>query len=101
MSDYGEHLAQHRRITLLRLLEGGGGSANESILQDALEQCGLGAMLTRAVTRELLKWLEDRNLIRIEWFGQTLAVAHITERGVNVAKGKETVEGVKRPSVGG
>lgn len=100
MSDYTEHLAQHRRLTILRLLEQAGGSANESILQDALDQVGLGALLTRTVVRDLLKWLEDRSLIKQQWFDQTLVVAHITERGVNVAKGKELVEGVKRPSVG-
>jgi hypothetical protein len=100
MTPYERTLAEHRRITILRLLHDGGGAANESILKDGLEDLGLEAGLTRAVVREDLKFLEVCGAIRQEWFGDKLVVAHITERGVDIAKGRIMVEGIKRPSVG-
>jgi hypothetical protein len=100
MTPYEKNLAEHRRLSVLKVLVKGGGFSNESILKDAVEEVGLGAGLTREVMREDLKFLEERAAIKIEWVGDTLAVAHITVRGVDIATGRILVEGIKRPSIG-
>lgn len=100
MSNYAKNLAEHRRIAILKLLVEAQGATNESILQSSLGDLGLGAMLTRNAVREDMKFLEDRGLIRQEWYDDKLVIAHIQRRGVDVAEGKELVEGIKRPSLG-
>jgi len=100
MTPYQKTLAEHRRITILRLLNDGGGVANESILKDGLEEVGLEAGLTRAMVRDDLKFLETVGAIRQEWFGDKMVVAHLTERGADIAKGRVVIDGIKRPSLG-
>jgi hypothetical protein len=100
MSDFAQVLAGHRRITMLRLMSDSGGSANESTLQDGLEMVGLEAGLTREALRDDLKFLEERGAIQLKWYGDKLVVAHITTRGVDIAKGRVFVDGIKRPSIG-
>lgn len=97
---YAQTLAEHRRISILRVLMETGGKGNESILADALESLGLDAGLTRNVVREDLRFLERVGAIRIEWFGDSLAVAHILERGTDIARGRIVADGIKRPSLG-
>ena len=99
MSGYGENLSRHRRLSCLRLLEEAG-AANESLLFDCLESIGLDAGLTRAALRDDLKWMAERDLVRLVMANQTLMVVTITERGIDVAKGRVVVEGVKKPSLG-
>jgi hypothetical protein len=105
VTPYEKHLAEHRRITILRLLAGedgqvGAGTANESILFDCLEAVGLEAALTRQAVRDDLKWMEAHDLVRTEMVGGQLMVATITQRGVDCARGRIIVEGVKKPSLG-
>lgn len=102
--EYAEILAEHRRLAILRLLAGEDGStgaetANESILYDCLDRLGLDAGLTRAVVREDLAFLVGRDLVRTEMV-ETLMVATITRRGVDVARGREQIKGIKKPSLG-
>jgi hypothetical protein len=97
---FAEHLAQDRRLAMLKLLVETDGVANESVLMTGLEMLGHSAGLTRAAVREDLKFLEDRGLIRLEWFGDKIAVAHLLRRGVEVGQGREHVEGIKRPALG-
>lgn len=104
-NSYLENLARHRRLSILKLLAGeddqpGGGSANESLLFDCLEMVGLDAALTRDAVREDLKWMAARDLIRTTMASETLMVAHITGRGVDVARGRAVVDGIKKPSLG-
>jgi hypothetical protein len=82
------HLAEDRRLVILRLLTEAGGTANDSVLEVGLQQLGHRRGLTRDVVRADIDWLKARRL-----------VASITERGLNVAEGHETVDGVKRPSL--
>jgi hypothetical protein len=102
MSSLREIAAVHRRIGILRILASPdvAGSANESVLKDALEDLGLEAGLTREAVREDLRFLEKCGAVRLEWFDDKLMKAHITERGVDIAKGRVIVEGIKRPSLG-
>jgi hypothetical protein len=96
---YASTLAEHRRIAILKILLETGGQANESILKDALAELGLGAMLTRQAVRDDISFLETVGAVRLTWYEDKLVVPHITERGQDIAEGREIVAGIKRPSL--
>lgn len=96
--NYAEHLAADRRLCILRVLTELNGSANESVLHDALEHLGHRKQPRDAI-REDITYLGDRGLIVIEWAGH-LQVCTITRRGVDAAEGRIEVQGVKKPSIG-
>ena len=96
---YRQAVTEHLRLTLLRLLadQGGGYAANESVLADAANRYGFRA--SRDVIRGELAWLAEQGLIEREEVGE-LAVATLTQRGLDTAEGRAGVPGVKRPSPG-
>ncbi|MGQ9370545.1 VpaChn25_0724 family phage protein [Azospirillum sp. A39] len=89
-------LQEDRRLAVLRLLVEAGGSANESVLHAGLR--ALGNRIGREDTRRIVEWLKERRLVEISFFKETILVAGLTERGLDVANGDATVDGVKRPS---
>ncbi|HEY2070698.1 MAG TPA: hypothetical protein VGG48_14165 [Rhizomicrobium sp.] len=95
-----EIAAAHRRLSILKLLVESNGDANESVLREALAQLGLTAGLTREAVRMDLRFLETAGCIRLEWFDDKLAVAHVLERGADVAAGTIAITGIKKPSFG-
>lgn len=96
--NFRAYLEEDLRLVLLLLLKEAGGTANESVLRSGA--AGLGhAKATRDELRFELEWLKERGLVTLEWFGDKVAVASITERGLDVAEGRVTVEGVKKPSI--
>ncbi len=97
---YFEHLTHDRRLVILRLLKQSGGSGNDSILLQGVRLIGHLAA-TRDDIRDDLEFLKERRLVRLEHFNETVMVATITERGIDVAEGRVEVEGVKKPSPGG
>ncbi len=94
---YLNHIAENRRLCLLRLLKDGG-SANESVLHTGLELLGFRRE-PRDRVRDDLRFLLNAGLITVEWFSD-VQVCDITRRGVDAADGAITVEGVKKPSIG-
>ena len=88
-------LDAQQRLVILRSLLDIGGAANESILNDCLDQLGTGRV-TRDRVKTLLAWLEEQGLVRIERLA-TVQVAHLTGRGLDAAEGRATVPGVKKP----
>lgn len=97
---YRDLVAADRRLCILRLLVEDGGHANESVLEQALEALGHRAGMERAVVRQYLRDLESVGCITIDFYRDKIMVASITERGVKVARGQVTVDGVKQPSPG-
>jgi len=94
---FPDFVTEDRRLAILRLLsEQQGYSLNDSVLHDALEQ--LGHSVPRAIVRDDMNWLAERDLVSIETVAGRVAVATLTERGADVAAGRTRVEGVKRPS---
>jgi len=90
---------QHLRLSILKfLLELRFSGANESLLLDALRDLRIKA--DRSQVREALAWLAERNLIKIDRFGDDggLMLAEITELGIDVALGDRQCEGVRPPS---
>lgn len=87
-----------QRLCILRLLKSAPGySANDSIIDDVLGQ--FGHNISRDLVRSHVRWLEEQGLVTVEMLGITLN-ARATQRGIDIAKGDATCEGVKRPSPG-
>ncbi|MDC9620126.1 ArsR family transcriptional regulator [Xenorhabdus sp. XENO-7] len=89
-----EILDADQRLVLLRSLAECGGEANESVLQTCLDT--YGHRLSRDRVRSHLGWLEEQGLCSVNDVAGCL-VATLTGRGVDVAEGRSTVPGVKRP----
>lgn len=97
---YPDFLDADRRLCILRLLVEGEGHSNESVLESCLKMLGHYVGLDRAYVREQLRKLEQMGCVTIEYFRDTVMVAHITERGVAVVEGRSRVEGIARPAMG-
>lgn len=100
MSDYREILSADRRLAILRLLVEAGGEAGESVLEKALHMLGHRAGVDRDQVRQDLRELETRDCVKVELFNDVVMVAAITRRGVSVAEGIISVEGVAKPAMG-
>lgn len=87
--------AENRRCALLRFLnEDADYAMNTSILQDALAVIGHG--VPRDVVNTDAAWLEEQGLVSCGYLGG-IVVVKLTQRGAEVAAGRATVPGVKRP----
>lgn len=98
---YADHLKANRRLCILQNLIEDGGSGSETAIEQILLASGHRFGLTRNYVRDQLKYLADVDAVSIEYFRDRLMVATITERGVNIAQGRITVDGVEAPPVGG
>lgn len=93
-----EIMAGHQRLVILRLLaEVPGFDLNESVIQDGLDAYGLD--ISRDALRTQLMWLSEQSLVTIDYIGKTMT-ATLTGRGEDVAAGRATVPGIKRPRAG-
>lgn len=92
---YAELIAADIRLVILRALaEDTGYSHNESVLQSVLEV--FGHSISRDRIRTELNWLAEQGLVTLRDAAGYL-VATLTGRGADVAAGRVTVPGVKRP----
>lgn len=98
---YKDALNADRRLILLDLLLQDGGMGNERVLEAGLDQLGHRIGVDRSSVREHLRFLETAGCVTIDLFRDTIMVATITERGVKVARGNITVDGVAKPIIGG
>ncbi len=95
---FADHLkAERRRMLLLTLLDLDG-HGNESSLLTALHLDG-HIRETEDTLREDLTFLRQAALVTITMFQEKVMVARITDRGIDCAKGRVVVEGVKRPKI--
>lgn len=93
---FQKRVQEHLRLTLLRLLEEESDrTLNDSLINDLTEDYGFTPNRDR--TRTELAWLEEQGLVRLETISG-LALATLTERGSDVARGRAIVPGIKRPS---
>lgn len=97
---YKDLVDADRRLVILDLLLQDNGHGNERVLEAGLAQLGHRVGLDRASVRAHLKHLETTGCVTIDLFRDTIMVASITERGVKVAKGYITVDGVAQPTPG-
>lgn len=92
---FAEVVTADIRLVMLRALaEDTGYSHNESVLQSVLEV--FGHCISRDRIRTELSWLAEQGLVTLRDAAGYL-VATLTGRGGDVAAGRVTVPGVKRP----
>lgn len=95
---FADLIASDMRLVILRCLnEDPGYDLNESMLQGMLES--LGHNMSRDRIRTELAWLAEQGLITVTEV-VSIQVATLTGRGADVATGRSTVPGVKRPRPG-
>jgi hypothetical protein len=98
VSTYGDLVNEHLRITILLLLKDQNDYAlNESLLLDLVGNFGFAP--SRDKLRTQLSWLAEQDLIKLSGVPHC-QVATLTARGDDVAHGRTTVPGVKRPRPG-
>lgn len=98
MTDFAVHLAEDRRLVILRvLLESAGFTGNEYILQSMAER--LGHVVSSDRIRTDLAWLAEQDLITLDDVAG-VKIARLTARGEDAARGRTVVPGVKRPRAG-
>ncbi len=91
-----ERRMEDRRLVILRLLQGTPGyEAGESVIHLALAD--FGHSVSRDTVRSDFAWLEEQGLVRTNQIASVM-IARATERGIDVALGRATVPGVKRPA---
>lgn len=88
-------LHEDQRLVILRTLaEMNGYQANESILQMVLDKYGHN--ISRDLVLSHLQFLQEQGLVSLEDVNG-IQVATLNSRGEDVAAGRATVSGVKRP----
>ena len=93
---YQDLVTEDQRLAVLRLLaEDAGYSHNDSVLQTALD--AIGHAISRDAVRTLLAWLDEQGLVTVEAI-ESIRVATLSRRGLDVAQGRAVVPGVKRPA---
>lgn len=101
--NFDELLRENRRLTILRMLmKAPGYEANHIVIQTALEGVGLTASESQVIAD--LRWLESLGLLKLEQVeGSNMCVwiASLTTYGGDVAEGRATVPGIRRPLPGG
>lgn len=92
---YAKHLTKDRRLIMLRVLANSPGySANEYSIEAVLED--LGHVISNDLLRGEIAWLAEQQLISTSQVGG-VTIAKITQRGLDIARGKATHPDVQRP----
>lgn len=95
MSEYGDTMRRHRRLAILRHLEGCAEyTSNASILVDVLSGVGVTSTWAQVVTE--LAWLAENGFVALDDRGD-FAIAAATGRGVEIARGLASHPEIKRP----
>lgn len=95
---YAERVSQEQRLVMLQALATDGDyRINDLMLYTWLEQVALEISMDKLRTQ--MRWLEEQELVTIEQMGSML-IATLTERGLDIAKGRARVDGVARPAPG-
>ena len=86
-------LNQDQRLCLLRSLNDCGGNANDSVLQDCLDQ--YGHTVTRDVIKTHLAWMKEQGVVSLVDLSGCY-VATLAQRGYDHIEGRSAVPGIKR-----
>jgi len=101
VTDFAEDMIRHQRlVVLIVLLRSPNRQASLGVLRVALQHSGFHP--SHAEIEELVDWLQQGGLVvrkTLEGFGQKIHLAHLTQRGADVADGSATREGVRRPDL--
>ncbi|BCA67346.1 hypothetical protein JE86ST02C_06700 [Escherichia coli] len=96
MSDF---ITEDQRLVILRSLADYNGELGESVLQDCLDD--YGHRVSRDTVHTHIAWLAEQGLVRKRTLVNGYFIAELTGRGQDVAEGRATVPGVKKPRARG
>lgn len=92
---FADFETEDRRLVILRLLsEDADYCTNSSVLERGLDVWGLS--VSRARLHTDLTWLSEQGLLSVEHVGSVM-VAKLNQHGLDVANGRASVPGIKRP----
>ncbi|HFL2847384.1 TPA: ArsR family transcriptional regulator [Pseudomonas aeruginosa] len=93
--NFADYLRQDQRLVMLRILsELPQYRANSSVITSLLGE--FGHHPSRDQVKGELTWLGEQGLVKVEDIGSVLVVT-LTERGADVAAGRASVPGIKKP----
>ena len=96
--NYAERVSQAQRLMILQALaEDDDYRVNDSMLHTWLHTMALDLSMDRLRTQ--IRWLEEQALVTVDQVG-TMLIATLTERGLDVSKGRARVDGIARPAPG-
>lgn len=100
MKSFANRIAATLRLVVLQVLASaakeGVPDVNDSILRTAA--CEFGPVPDVQAFRTTLAWLAEHELITVREVGE-FRVAALTDLGADVAAGRATVDGVRRPNL--
>lgn len=88
-------LTEDQRLVILRSLTEFNGELGESVLQDILDD--YGHKVSRDAVHTQMAWLAEQGLVRLRTLVNGYFIAELTRRGQDVAEGRASVPGVKKP----
>ena len=95
MSDYSETIRKHRRLAILRHLEGCTDyTSNASILTDVLDGVGLPCSHSQVLTE--LYWLKENEFVKLQ-DRSGFVVVEATRAGAEIARGRARHPEIQRP----
>ncbi|PWD90356.1 hypothetical protein [Ignatzschineria cameli] len=97
MSVFNELRNEDQRYLMLLSLVHMGFDGNDSMIKDALY--AYGHRISTSDIKEHLLWLEGMGLVELSKIGP-YTKAKLTQKGQDVAEGREKVSGVRRPKAG-
>jgi Fe2+ or Zn2+ uptake regulation protein len=96
---FADVLAGDQRLLILQLLEQDADySHNQRVLHAGLD--AMGHAVSMDAMRAQLRWLEEVGLVKVSEMEGIGMIVRITQRGVDVARGRSKVDGVARPGPG-
>ena len=95
MKTYQDRVTEDLRLDILRIIDGGGGETNARILGAELPETGHNVSADRLRTE--LAWLAEQGAVTCAESGSTHVVT-LTERGADLAAGRATIPGIRRPA---
>lgn len=96
-NDFEKLLIADRRLAILRFLsEDNDYSLNDSVLQSALYS--IGHSVSRDTLRADLSFLKEVGAITYDVPIESVYVAKLSEKGLDIALGRSVVPGIKKPS---
>ncbi|MDJ0826969.1 MAG: hypothetical protein QNJ16_15860 [Rhodobacter sp.] len=95
MSSYTDTVRKHRRLGILRHLEGCAEyTSNASILEDVLRGVGVPSNRSQVITE--LAWLREQGFVTYD-DRQDFVVATATDAGIEIARGQSAHPEIQRP----
>lgn len=95
MKSYRDSVTEDLRLAILQIIDEAGGETNSRILATELPHAGHRISADRLRTE--LAWLAEQDAVTLAESG-SMHVVTLTERGADLAAGRATIPGIRRPA---